>query len=107
MFASSNLTGAARAAVTGAAVLVLGMSTDVRAQGATILGSVVEKSSQSSIGYVIVNAVPGGQEQFTSAGGTFTMRGLAPGRVTVTARHVGYVRIDTTIALAANDTVRL
>lgn len=76
-------------------------------QTATIVGTVAVASSNIAVGYAIVSASAGGLEQFTDAEGRFTMRGVPVGRVTISARHIGYTRADTTLTLAAGDTVRV
>src|SRR5262249_33062412 len=46
-------------------------------------------------------------DQFSNAEGRFMIRDLAPGPVALSVRHIGYTPFDTTVTVAAGDTVRL
>lgn len=77
------------------------------AQGATITGRVVVKGSEISIGYAVVGLMPGGREQFSDSDGRFTLRTGSLGRVTLSARRIGYAPFDTTIDVSAGGMVQL
>jgi hypothetical protein len=50
---------------------------------------------------------PGAGEQFTAADGRFVIRGIPQGSVTITARHIAYTPLDTTLTITAGDTVNV
>jgi hypothetical protein len=77
------------------------------AQRATIAGQVVVRHSDVAVSYTVVGTKPGANERFTGADGQFAFRDLKPGRVVVSARHIGYAPLDTTIDIAAGDSVNL
>lgn len=82
-------------------------STAVLAQTGTIVGRIVVKGANLPVSYSVVSAKPGVTERFTGNDGQFTLAGLMPGRVVVTAKHIGYAPYDTTIVMPERDTVRL
>jgi hypothetical protein len=77
------------------------------AQRETIIGEVVVKSSAVAVSYAVIGAKPSVADRFTSAGGKFVLRDVNPGRLTVSARHIGYTPLDTTLDVAAGDTINL
>jgi hypothetical protein len=93
-----------RALAVVAAIVVLPGS--ISAQDGTIIGRVVARGADLPLGYSVVNVTPGGREQFTMADGRFVIRGLRRGRVTITARHIAYAPLDTSLILAG-DTINL
>ena len=79
----------------------------VAAQRATILGEVLVKSSAVAVSYAVIGAKPGIADRFTNAEGKFVLRDVSPGQLTLSARHIGYAPLDTTLDVSAGDTVRL
>ena len=77
------------------------------AQRATISGQVVVRHSEVPVSYAVVGAKPGAAERFTGSDGLFVLRDLRPGRITVSARHIGYSPLDTTFDVAAGDSIHL
>jgi hypothetical protein len=77
------------------------------AQRATISGQVVVKHSDVAVSYAVVGAKPGAPERFTGSDGQFLLRDLKPGKITVSARHIGYSPLDTTLNIAAGDSVNM
>jgi hypothetical protein len=78
----------------------------VVAQG-TISGRVVVKDTDLPIGYSVVSLGDKARDQFTDAGGAFTLRNVAAGQVRFIARHIGYVPLDTILVVRSRDTVRV
>jgi hypothetical protein len=74
---------------------------------ATIVGQVVVKRSDVPVSYAVVGAKPGAPERFTGSDGQFVLRDLKPGSITLTARHIGYTPLDTTINVVAGDSLNL
>ncbi len=83
------------------------LGTRAHAQKATVVGRIVVRGTGLPVGYAIVSATPGSREQFTNADGGFVLRDVSPGRLRIAARRVGFSPIDTTIDIAAPDTVRV
>ena len=79
----------------------------VAAQRATIVGEVVVKSSAVAVSYAVIGGKPGIADRFTTGEGKFVLRDVSPGQLTLTARHIGYAPLDTTLDVAAGDTIRL
>jgi len=77
------------------------------AQRTTISGQVVVRHSEVPVSYAVVGAKPGAAERFTGSDGLFVLHELRPGKITLSARHIGYAPIDTTIDLVAGDSVNL
>jgi hypothetical protein len=77
------------------------------AQDGMIVGRVVAKGADLPLGYSVVNVTPGAREQFTTADGGFVLRGLPRGKVTVTARHIAYAPLDTSLTIAGGDTIKI
>src|SRR4029077_16298589 len=77
------------------------------AQGADVAGQIGVKGSTISIGYAVIGLTPGGHEQFSSADGRFTLRVGIPGRVTLSARPIGYAPFDPPLDISAGDAVQL
>jgi len=96
---------AVRALAVVAAIDVLPRSNP--AQNGTIIGRVVAKGADLPLGYSVVSVTPGSGEQFTAADGRFVLRGIPRGSVTITARHIAYTPLDTTLTIATGDTVNV
>jgi hypothetical protein len=79
----------------------------IGAQRATIVGEIVVKSSAVPVSYAVIGAKPGVPDRFGGVDGRFVLREVNPGKLTLTARHIGYAPLDTTFDVAAGDTVRL
>ena len=77
------------------------------AQRATISGQVVVTHSTTVVSYAVVGATPGALVRFTNADGRFLLRDLPPGKITLSARHIGYTSLDTTIDIVAGDSVNI
>src|SRR5215213_4859687 len=77
------------------------------AQRAMITGQVVVKHSDVTVGYTVIGAKPTMPERFTNADGKFVLRDVRPGRVTLSARHIGFAPFDTTLDVASGDSVHL
>jgi hypothetical protein len=82
-------------------------SRSILAQSGVIVGRVVAKDANLPLGYSVVNVKPGGREQFTTADGRFVLRGLPRGGVTLTARHIAYAPLDTSLTIASGDTINI
>jgi hypothetical protein len=79
----------------------------ITAQRATVVGEIVVKSSAVAVSYAVIGAKPSVPDRFSSADGRFVLRDVNPGKLTLTARHIGYAPLDTTFDVAAGDTVHL
>jgi hypothetical protein len=77
------------------------------AQRSTIVGRVVVLGTDVPLGYSVIGFGPDGREQFTDADGRFALRAVRPGRVRIWAKHIGHTPLDTTIAVAAGDSIEL
>lgn len=77
------------------------------AQRATIVGEIVVHGSSVPVGYAVIGAKPGVSERFTDANGRFVIRDVDAGKLILSARHIGYAPLDTTIDVAAGDSLRL
>jgi len=77
------------------------------AQRSTIVGRVVVLGTDVSLGYSVIGFGPDGREQFTDADGRFALRGISPGRVRIWAKHIGHTPLDTTVTVAAGDSIEL
>jgi len=77
------------------------------AQRTTISGQVVVRHSDVPVSYAVVGAKPGAPDRFTGSDGSFVLDDLRPGKITISARHIGYTPLDTTIDAAAGDSVNL
>src|SRR4051812_28928757 len=75
------------------------------AQDAVVIGQALARDAQAPLGYSVVSW-PGGQ-LLTGASGKFLLRGVGPGQVKITLKHIGYGPRDTTITVGSRDTVRL
>lgn len=75
------------------------------AQTGVVLGRVVVKDTDLPLGYSVVQAANRG-ERFTDEAGRFTIR-VPAGSLRLTAKHIGYAPIDTTISVHDGDTVRV
>src|SRR5262247_1172263 len=100
----ASITGLPAVAIVAALVL---LSRPTLAQDGIIVGRVVAKGADLPLGYSVVNVTPGAREQFTTADGSFTLRGLPRGKVTVTARHIAYAPLDTSLTIAGGDTIKI
>ncbi|HTE45521.1 MAG TPA: carboxypeptidase-like regulatory domain-containing protein [Gemmatimonadaceae bacterium] len=87
--------------------VIAAFPTSTIAQRATIVGRVSVKGSAISIGYAVVALKTAGYERFTDNDGHFAIRDVAPGRVALSARRIGYAPLDTTFAVAAGDSIQL
>lgn len=90
-----------------AAVAIAGLTTSGRAQNGTVMGRIFVTGTGLSVSYAIVSTTPGGRELFTNADGRFVLRDVAPGRLRITARRVGFAPVDTAIDVARGDTSRV
>jgi hypothetical protein len=77
------------------------------AQRATIVGRVTVMGTNVPLGYSVIGFAPDGREQFTDADGRFALRGVRAGRVRLWAKHIGHTPLDTTIDVAAGDSIAL
>lgn len=75
------------------------------AQTGVVLGRVTVKDTELPLGYSVVRAAPNG-ERFTDDVGRFTLR-VPAGSIAITAKHVGYAPLDTTVSVSDGDTVRV
>ena len=100
----ASITGLPAVAVLAAFVV---LPRPILAQDGTIIGRVVAKGADLPLGYSIVNVTPGAREQFTTADGRFVIRGLPRGKVTITARHIAYTPLDTSLTIANGDTINI
>jgi hypothetical protein len=95
-----------RRALSLAGLAALLTAVPLRAQDAVIIGQAVFKdSANTALGYSVVIAP--GTQLLTGSSGKFLLRGLGPGPVKVTVKHIGFAPRDTVITLGARDTVRL
>jgi hypothetical protein len=88
------------------AALALGPCVAI-AQRATIVGRVVVLGTDVPLGYSVIGLTPDGREQFTDAEGRFMLRGVKAGRVRLWAKHIGHTPLDTTLDVAAADSITL
>ncbi len=91
----------------GALVAPMVGQSPLLAQGATIAGQIVVRHSEVPVSYAVIGAKPGTPERFTGSDGLFVLRDVKPGRITVSARHIGYSPLDTTFSVAAGDSLHL
>jgi hypothetical protein len=95
-----------RAGIAAALGLVSALTSgSVFAQTGIVVGRVVVAGAESPLGYSVVKTASRG-ERFTDAAGRFTIR-VPAGPVTLTAKHIGYAPLDTTISVHDGDTVRV
>jgi hypothetical protein len=87
--------------------MLLAATTTATAQHAVIAGRIVSRGTPVALGYAVVSTQPGAREEFTDAAGQFTLRDLPAGRLTFTAKHIGYTPYDTTFDLRADDTLHV
>ncbi len=88
-----------------AALLAPSLSTTALRAQATIVGQIVVRHSEVPVSYAVVGAKPGAPDRFIGSDGRFALRSLKPGRITLSARHIGYTPLDTTIVVAAGDSL--
>src|SRR4051812_22374576 len=87
-------------------VLGIWTATPVCAQDAVIIGqALISDTARTALGYSVV--VAPGTQLLTGANGKFLLRGLGPGPVRITLKHIGFAPTDTVLTLGARDTVRL
>jgi len=77
------------------------------AQRATIVGRVIAQGTDVALGYSVVSLTPGGAERFTDAAGRFALSGVQPGRIRISAKHIGYAPLDTSLNVSAGDSIDL
>jgi hypothetical protein len=77
------------------------------AQRATISGQVVVNHTSMAVSYAVVGAKPGASERFTGSDGQFLLRDLPSGKITISARHIGYAPLDTAINVVAGDSLNI
>src|SRR5215218_3329706 len=77
------------------------------AQRAAVAGRVVAQGTDVPLGYSVVTFTPGGSERFTDAAGRFALDGVRPGRVRISAKHIGYAPIDTSFDVAAGASIEV
>jgi hypothetical protein len=91
------------AAVSALVGLVSGV---LRAQTGTIVGSVTGADDGQPLQYASV-AIVGDREILTSSDGRFSLAKIEPGVRAFRIRRIGFVALDTTVLVKANETVRL
>jgi Carboxypeptidase regulatory-like domain len=89
------------------AAAALSWAAGAQAQSGTILGRTRVAGTELALGYAIVSITPGDRELFSDGDGRFVIRGVATGRVRITAHRVGFTPVDTTIEVARGDTTRV
>lgn len=77
------------------------------AQRATIVGRVVVLGTDVPLGYSVIGFAPNGRETFSDADGRFALRDVRAGRVRIWAKHIGQTPLDTTLDVAAGDSITL
>jgi hypothetical protein len=77
------------------------------AQRTTIVGRVVAVGTDVPLGYSVIGFAPDGRELFSDADGRFALRGVKAGHVRLWAKHIGHTPLDTTLDVAAGDSVTL
>ncbi|HMA25215.1 MAG: hypothetical protein ACM37U_07660 [Gemmatimonas sp.] len=77
------------------------------AQRATIVGRVVVLGTDVPLGYSVIGFAPDGREAFSDADGRFALRDVKAGRVRIWAKHIGQTPLDTTLDVAAGDSITL
>ena len=77
------------------------------AQRVTIVGRVVVLGTDVPLGYSVIGFAPNGRETFSDADGRFALRDVKAGRVRIWAKHIGQTPLDTTLDVAAGDSITL
>lgn len=100
------MSAAGRRAISTVAAIA-GFAVPYAAQTGTIVGRVMITGSDLPVTYAIVSTTPGANELFTNADGRFLIPRISAGQIRLTARRVGFARVDTTIDVVAGDTSRV
>jgi hypothetical protein len=77
------------------------------AQDAVVAGQVFLKDAGTPLGYTTVSVLSRGTQILTGESGKFMLLALSPGQVRVRFKRIGFAHRDTTLTLAANDTLQL
>ena len=75
------------------------------ARGTGIVRGVVQAGAGEPVPYAVVAMPPRFPQRFTDESGAFTFGRVPPGTYRLQARQVGYAPVDTTLVVAANQTV--
>jgi carboxypeptidase family protein len=81
--------------------------TQVDAQHGSIAGRVTINGTDIPIGYVVIAIRSTRYELFSEADGAFFIQNLPLGRITLTAKRIGFTPLDTTVEITAGPTVQL
>jgi hypothetical protein len=92
---------------TGLAGFLFAMATPALAQTAMVSGQVVLADGGQALGYTTVSIVSETRQLLTNESGRFMLPNVAPGEMRLRFKRIGYAPKDTTLRLAANDTVTL
>ncbi len=76
------------------------------AQNATIKGTIISADDKTPLPYAQVRSFPG-VILFADQGGKFAFTGLEAGQYTITVSLIGYAKLDTSVTVAAGQTVDL
>lgn len=79
----------------------------VRAQTATVIGTVVLREGGQQLGFTTVSVLSQGMQLLTNESGRFVLVQLPPGEIRLRLKRIGFAPKDTTFRLAANDTARV
>ena len=77
-----------------ATVLLLLPSRDAAAQGALLIGDVVNRETGTPLGHSMVTVLPNEHQTFTSDAGVFAFANMLPGRYRIRAAHIGYAPVE-------------
>ena len=90
-----------RVALAAIAVAALHLPGAARAQGGVIRGTITDAEG-GTLGYSVVAVLPEEHRLLTDDVGRFVINGLAPGRYHLSARHLGYLPLDTIVTVGAD-----
>jgi hypothetical protein len=93
-----------RSAAIALGVLLLLASGSAGAQGALLLGDVVNRETGTPLGHSMVTVLPAQHQTFTSDGGIFAFANMEPGRYRIRAAHIGYAPVEVNVEIPATGT---
>jgi hypothetical protein len=96
-----------RAVLIGALIASAAAGQNTISGAAVVVGQVRAAESGQPLPYSVVSIASLGREQFTSEQGGFTIWNLAPGRLALRVKRIGYSPRDTAVTLRPNDTLRV
>jgi carboxypeptidase family protein len=69
------------------------------AQGALLIGDVVNRETGTPLGHSMVTVLPALHQTFTSDAGVFAFTNMEPGRYRIRAAHIGYAPVEVNVEI--------